>query len=267
MPASPPVRAQHPSGLFDVSDKVVVVTGGSRGMGRAIARGFAEQGARVYICSRTRAECAEAAADVARHGVCIGIPADLSTVEGCRDFASEFGAYEDCLDVLVNNAGTIWSQALDEYSESGWSKVFDINVQGVFFLTQSLLPSLRRAATQSDPARIVNIGSIAGFRVPEHDTFAYSASKAAVHQLTRHLASRLAGEHVTVNAIAPGRFRSDMLEKAIAIEGEEALLAPIPLGRFVEDDDLIGSALFLSSAAGSAVTGTVLPVDCGYGTL
>ncbi|MGX7724835.1 SDR family NAD(P)-dependent oxidoreductase [Rhodococcus pyridinivorans] len=253
--------------LYDVSGKIVVVTGGSRGIGRAIARGFVQAGARTYICARDAQVCDATARELSEWGECVSIPADLGNAEGCKDFAARLAARESRVDVLVNNAGTIWTQPLAEYPESGWTKVFDLNVKGTFFLVQSLLGMLKASASVESPARVVNIGSIAGFRVPDHETYAYSSSKAAVHQLSKHLAAQLASDQVTVNVIAPGRYRSEMLERAIELEGADPLLAPIPLGRFVEDDDLVGAAIFLASKAGSALTGVVLPVDCGYGTL
>lgn len=254
-------------GLYGVAGKVVVVTGGSRGIGRALARGFVQAGARTYICARDAQRCDDTARELGEFGDCFSIPADLGSAEGCRDFARELASRESRVDVLVNNAGAIWTQSLSDYSEAGWSKVFDLNVKGTFFLVQSLLDMLKTSAEPYSPARVINIGSVSGFRVPEHETYAYSSSKAAVHQLSRHLAAQLAPSGVTVNVIAPGRYRSEMLERAIELEGEGPLLAPIPLGRFVEDDDLVGAAVFLASRAGAAVTGAVLPVDCGYGTV
>lgn len=253
--------------LYGVAGKVVVVTGGSRGIGKAIARGFVRAGARTYICARDKQACDAAAQELAKSGECISVPADLSNADGCHEFATRLASYESCVDVLVNNAGTIWTQPLAEYAESGWEKVFDLNVKGTFFLVQALLEMLKTSARAQAPARIVNIGSIAGFRVPDHETYAYSSSKAAVHQLSKHLAAQLSSDRIAVNVIAPGRYRSEMLERAIELEGADALLDPIPLGRFVEDDDLVGAALFLASKAGSALTGVVLPVDCGYGTV
>ena len=253
--------------LYGVAGKVVVVTGGSRGIGRALAEGFIRAGARTYICARDEQACDTAAQELTKFGECVSVPADLSTADGCRNFATRLAAYESRVDVLVNNAGTIWAQPLAEYAESGWEKVFDLNVKGTFFLVQSLLEMLKAAARAHSPARVINIGSIAGFRVPDHETYAYSSSKAAVHQLSKHLAAQLASERIAVNVIAPGRYRSEMLERAIDLEGADSLLAPIPLGRFVEHDDLVGAAIFLASKAGSAVTGAILPVDCGYGTV
>jgi NAD(P)-dependent dehydrogenase (short-subunit alcohol dehydrogenase family) len=259
--------SQPDTGLFDVAGKVVVVTGGSRGIGYGIAEGFVRAGARVYICSRKEADCVEAAAGLAEEGDCHGMAANLGSVEGCRAFAAELATREERVDVLVNNAGNIWVEKLADYPESGWDKVFDLNVKGVFYLVQALMPLLRAGASQEDPGRIINVGSIDAFHVPDHETYAYSASKAAVHQLSKHLASQLAPSHLTVNVIAPGRYRSQMLENAIELEGAEEMLAPIPLKRFAVADDLAGAAIFLSSRAGSFITGAVLPVDGGHATL
>jgi NAD(P)-dependent dehydrogenase (short-subunit alcohol dehydrogenase family) len=253
-------------GLFDVTGKVVLVTGGSRGIGYAVAEAFVAAGARVYICSRKSADCAHAADELATRGDCVAIPADLGTVEGCRLLAAEIGARETKLDVLINNAGALWAETIDSYPEAGWDKVFNINVKGPFFLIQALLPLLRKAATPSDPARIINMGSIDAFHVPDHETYAYSASKAAIHQLSRHLAAQLAPQAITVNVVAPGRFESRMLQNAIDIEGAEELLRPIPLRRFADGADLAGAALYLASRAGSFVTGAMLPVDGGHAT-
>lgn len=252
--------------LFAVTGKTVIVTGGSRGIGFGIAEGFVRAGARVYICSRKEADCTEAARELSAHGSCLALPANLGTVEGVRAFAAALARVESRVDVLVNNAGNLWVDDLADYPEDGWDKVFNLNVKAPFFLVQSLLPMLNAAATPSDPARIINIGSINAFHVPDHETYAYASSKAAVHQLSRHLARRLAAEHITVNVIAPGRYRSPMLESAIDVEGAEDLLAPIPLGRFAEGPDLAGAAIYLASRAGAFVTGAVLPVDGGHAT-
>jgi NAD(P)-dependent dehydrogenase (short-subunit alcohol dehydrogenase family) len=255
----------HPN-LFDVAGKVVVVTGGSRGIGFGIAEGFVRAGARVYICSRKLEDCEKAAAELSAYGECHALAANLSSAERTRDFATRLAERESRVDVLVNNAGNIWVEKLADYPESGWDKVFDLNVKGVFFLTQALIPLLEASARSDDPSRIINIGSIDAFHVPEHETYAYTSSKAAVHQLSKHLALKLAPSHITVNVIAPGRYRSQMLENAIELEGADEMLAPIPLKRFAEGADLAGAAIYLSSRAGSFVTGAVLPVDGGHAT-
>jgi NAD(P)-dependent dehydrogenase (short-subunit alcohol dehydrogenase family) len=252
--------------LFDVRGKVVVVTGGSRGIGRSIAEGFVKAGAAVYICSRDAEACAVAAGDLSQHGECHAIPANLGTVVGCQAFATELAGQTANLDVLVNNAGAVWVESFEDYPESGWDKVFDLNVKGSFFLVQALLPLLRAAASPDDPARIINIGSIDGFHVPKHETYAYPASKAAVHQLSRHLAAQLTSASITVNAIAPGMFMSKMMKGTVEQRGEASVLAPVPLKRFVSPSDMAGAAIFLASPAGSYITGAVLPVDGGTAT-
>jgi NAD(P)-dependent dehydrogenase (short-subunit alcohol dehydrogenase family) len=258
--------AVAPSDLFDVSGKVVLVTGGSRGIGFGIAEGFVRAGARVYLCSRKAEDVERAATRLSELGDCVGLQANLGSVEGCRQLASEVATLEQRIDVLVNNAGNIWVEKLADYPESGWDKVFDLNVKGVFFLVQALMPMIETGASADDPARIINIGSIDAFHVPDHETYAYSASKAAVHHLTKHLAAQLAAVPVTVNCIAPGRYRSQMLENAIELEGADEMLSPIPLKRFADGDDLAGTAIYLASRAGSFVTGAVLPVDGGHAT-
>jgi NAD(P)-dependent dehydrogenase (short-subunit alcohol dehydrogenase family) len=252
--------------LFDVSGKTVLVTGGSRGIGYSIAEGFVKAGARVYICGRNAEKCDQAAKELSQFGDCHSLPAHLGSVEGCRSFAQAFGARESRLDVLVNNAGSLWAETLADYPESGWDKVYDVNVKGPFFLVQALLPLLEASASREDPARVINIGSIDAFHVPHHETYAYTSSKAAVHQLSLHLAAQLAPRSITVNVIAPGMFKSKMLQGTLEARGEEAVLAPVPLKRFAGPSDLAGAAIFLASTAGSYVTGAVLPVDGGTAT-
>jgi NAD(P)-dependent dehydrogenase (short-subunit alcohol dehydrogenase family) len=243
--------------LFSVEGKTVVVTGGSRGIGRMIATGFVEAGATVYISSRKAAEVEKTAAELG----CVAVPADLSTAEG-RDSLVE--AVGGPLDVLVNNAGATWGAPLDDYPESAFDKLWNINVKGIFYLTRQFLPQLRSAASADNPARVINVGSIDGIRVPATENYAYSASKSAVHMLTRHLAKQLAPEHITVNAIAPGPFDSKMMAFALDDpDTRQAIASSIPLGRIGRPDDMAGAAIYLSSRAGAYLTGTVIPVDGG----
>jgi len=196
--------------LFDVSGKVAVVTGGSRGIGAMIAEGFVANGVRTYITARKVDELEATAARLSAFGECIPIASDLSTVEGIKQFAAAIRERESALHILVNNAGATWGAAIDEFPESGWDKVMDLNVKSIFFLTQQLLPALRAARTDEDPARVINIGSVNGITNAHGNNYGYSASKAAVHQLTRQLGADLAKEGVNVNAIAPGLFPSKM---------------------------------------------------------
>ena len=254
------------SDIFSIKGKVAVVTGGSRGIGLMIARGFVEAGARVYISARKAQACNEAAAELSKVGECISVPADLGTVEGAAHVVDEVARREKALHILVNNAGATWGAPLAEFPDSGWDKIMGINVKGVFHLTVKSLPLLRAAASKDDPARVINIGSIDGLRVPFFDNFSYSASKAAVHMLTRHLAHTLVKEHVTVNAIAPGLFPSKMTEFLFQGPGDDAATQNIPMGRAGRQDDIAGACIFLSSRAGSYLTGAIIPVDGGVST-
>jgi NAD(P)-dependent dehydrogenase (short-subunit alcohol dehydrogenase family) len=252
------------SDLFSIKGKVALVTGGSRGIGLMIARGYVEAGAKTYISSRKAAVCDEVAKELSKTGACIALPADLSTEAECRRLADEIAKRETKLDILVNNAGANWGAPLAEYPDSAWDKVLALNVKSIFHLTRFLVPLLEKASKPGDPARVINIGSIDGMRVPALENYSYSASKAAVHMLTRHLAKRLASEHITVNAIAPGPFESKMMAWALENpEAREAIEAEVPLGRIGRPDDVAGLTLLLCSRAGSYMTGTVIPLDGG----
>jgi NAD(P)-dependent dehydrogenase (short-subunit alcohol dehydrogenase family) len=250
--------------LFSIDDKVALVTGGSRGIGLMIARGFVEAGAKVYISSRKADVCDRVAAELAAHGTCVSLPADLATEAGARELAAAFSAREQALHVLVNNAGANWGAPLAEFPDSAWDKVLALNVKAVFHLTRHLLPQLERAARPGDPARVINIGSIDGLQAPFLETYAYSASKAAVHHLTRVLAHKLA-PRITVNAIAPGPFESKMMHETLE-RFRDAIVGSCPLGRIGEPEDVAGAAIYLASRAGAYLTGAVIPVDGGITT-
>ncbi|MBI5284340.1 MAG: SDR family oxidoreductase [Chloroflexi bacterium] len=251
--------------LFDIKGKVAVVTGGSRGIGLMIARGFVEAGAKVYISSRKADVCDATAAELSKSGQCLSIPGDVGSEAGCRALADAVARREQRVHILVNNAGANWGAPLAEYPDSAFDKVLATNVKGVFHLMRFMLPLLEKAATDDDPARVINIGSIDGLQAPALETYAYSSSKAAVHHLTRVLAHRLAPSRVTVNAIAPGPFESKMMEATLARFGD-AIRASCPLGRIGRPEDMAGTAIFLASRAGSYLTGTVIPVDGGIST-
>ena len=252
------------SELFDIKGRTALVTGGSRGIGFMIAGGLVRAGARVLIASRKEAELNAAAQELAREGECSAIPADLSKPEGAAGLAEAVRERFEALHILVNNAGATWGAPLEEFPQSGWDRVIGTNVEGIFHLTTRLLPALRAAASPEDPARVINIGSIDGLRAPVMDNYSYSASKAAVHMLTRHLARRLAPEHITVNAIAPGPFESRMTAFMLDSEaGRSAIEQMVPLGRIGRPDDAAGLTLFLASRAGSYLTGVVIPLDGG----
>jgi NAD(P)-dependent dehydrogenase (short-subunit alcohol dehydrogenase family) len=251
--------------LFSVEGKTAVVTGGSRGVGLMIARGLVEAGAEVVISSRKLEPLEAAAAELAEIGKCTAVQADLSSQEGAVALAAAVGERFDRLDILVNNAGANWGAPLEDYPDGAWDRVLDTNVRGIFQLTVESLGLLRAAASKEDPARVINIGSVDGIRAPLTESYAYSASKAAVHQLTRHLAKRLASEQITVNAIAPGPFPSKMMAFLLDDPDRRSMVEQqIPLGRVGEPDDVVGLAIFLASRAGAYLTGTVIPLDGGY---
>jgi NAD(P)-dependent dehydrogenase (short-subunit alcohol dehydrogenase family) len=250
--------------LFSVSGKTAVVTGGSRGVGLMIARGLVEAGADVAISSRKADALESAASELTKLGSCTAIQADLSSQEGATALAAAVRERFDRLDLLVNNAGATWGEPIDSYPDAAWDRVLDTNVRGVFQLTVGVLDLLRASASADDPARVVNVGSIDGLKAPMMESYAYSASKAAVHQLTRHLAKRLASEQITVNAIAPGPFESKMTAFMLDDPAARAVVEQqVPLGRIGRSDDVVGTTLFLASRAGSYLTGTVIPVDGG----
>jgi len=247
--------------LFDLSGKVAVVTGGSRGIGAMIARGFVSNGVRTYITARREDELQATAAELSEIGECIAMPANLSTLEGVKAFAAAVAEREERLHILVNNAGASWGATVDEFPEGGWDKVMDLNVKALFFLTQALLPKLRAAGTAEDPARVVNIGSINGLSYAPLLNYSYTASKAAVHHLSRQLAVDLAADNINVNAIAPGFFPSKMT--AHMLEHEAEMVKDIPRGRIGTPEDAAGAAIFLCSRASAFVTGNVLALDGG----
>jgi NAD(P)-dependent dehydrogenase (short-subunit alcohol dehydrogenase family) len=252
--------------LFSIKGKTAVVTGGSRGIGLMIARGFLEAGvAKVYITARKAEQVAAADEELNKIGPCVSVVADLSTQEGLDHFAEEVSSREPALHILVNNAGAAWGAPIEEFPASGFDKVLSLNVKGVFELTKRLLPLLEKAASPDDPARVINIGSVDGIRVPMLENYSYSASKAGVHMLTRHLAHHLVDRHINVNAIAPGPFPSKMT-KFLFEAGEDVVAQSVPMGRVGRPDDMAGVAIFLSSRAGSYLTGAIIPVDGGVST-
>ncbi|MFT4744321.1 MAG: NAD(P)-dependent dehydrogenase (short-subunit alcohol dehydrogenase family) [Nitriliruptoraceae bacterium] len=251
--------------LFDVSGRHAVVTGGSRGIGAMITEGLLRGGVEVIISSRKQDELAATAAALSALGTVHAVAADLSTEDGIGLLTEAVTArWGTSLDILVNNAGAVWGAPIDEFPADAFDKVLGINVKAPFLLTQALLPHLRAAATEGHPARVINIGSIDGIRVPQMDNFSYSASKAAIHQLTRHLAQTLAAANITVNAIAPGPFASKMTAFALATpEARAAVADHVPMGRIGTPEDVAGTVIYLASRAGAYLTGAVIPVDGG----
>ncbi len=246
--------------LFSLKGRVALITGGSRGIGRMIAAGFLAQGARVYISARKAQACDQTASELSSMGPCVSLPADVSTVEGAHALVAAYSKHESVLDILVNNAGAAWGAPYDEFPESGWDKVVDLNLKAPFFLTQALTPLLRKAATDH-LAKVINIASIDGISVNPQETYSYAASKAGLIQLTRRMALRLAPERIVVSAIAPGAFASDM--NKVARDHADEVARHIPAGRIGRDEDMAGAAIYLASRAGDYVVGSTLVVDGG----
>ncbi|WP_460751750.1 SDR family oxidoreductase [Nocardiopsis oceani] len=250
--------------LFSVEGKTAVVTGGTSGIGRMIAEGLVKAGARVIVSSRKPQACEETAAELSHFGECVPVPADVSAEHGAVALAEAVRERFDGLHILVNNAGTTWGAPLEDFPDAAWDKLVNLNLVGLFRLTVALLPSLRATGSDEDPARVINIGSLAGTKPTDLENYAYSATKAGAHMLSRHLARRLTGDHITVNTIAPGYFASRM--SAFILEDQDArqeLEASIPRGRTGRPEDIVGTTLFLSSRAGAYLTGTLIPLDGG----
>jgi NAD(P)-dependent dehydrogenase (short-subunit alcohol dehydrogenase family) len=248
--------------LFSLAGRTALVTGGSRGIGKMIATGFIEYGAKVYISARKADECNATAAELsATGGTCISLPQDISTVAGCRALADEIKRREPHLDILVNNAGAAWAEPFDEFPEQGWDKVMNLNVKSPFFLLQALHGALKAAASDDQPAKVINIASIDGIRLNPLETYSYHASKSALIYLTRRLAAKLVQERIVVNAIAPGPFASQM--NRAARDHADVVAARTPMGRIGRDEDMAGAAIYLASRAGDYVVGETIAVDGG----
>ncbi|MBV8620751.1 MAG: SDR family oxidoreductase [Curvibacter sp.] len=248
------------SELFSLQGRSALITGGSRGIGRMIAEGFLAQGARVYISARKAEACQQTAAELSRLGPCVALPGDVSTLAGAQALAAAYAQHEDALDILVNNAGAAWGAPFDEFPESGWDKVVDLNLKAPFFLTQTLAPLLRKAAAQR-PAKVIHIASIDGISVNPMETYSYAASKSGLIHLTRRMALRLIQDNIVVSAIAPGAFASEMNRDAR--DHGDAVAARIPARRIGVAEDMAGAAIFLASRAGDYVVGSTLTVDGG----
>lgn len=251
--------------LFDLTGRTAVVTGGTRGIGLMIAQGLVDAGCRVLVTSRDAAACRAAAAQLSRSGKAHALASDLSTEAGCLALAAEVADRFPALDVLVNNAGANWAEPIDSFPMVGWDKVLSLNLRSPFLLTRALLPQLESAGTADRPARVINVGSVEGLSVSRRPIYAYSASKAALHHLTRLLAYELGPRHVTVNAVAPGAFATKMTQATLE-HAQAAVVAATPLGRIGRPEDMAGIAVFLASQAGAFVTGAVIPIDGGLVT-
>ena len=246
--------------LFSLKGRSALITGGSRGIGRMIAEGFLRAGARVYISARKADACVATADELSVIGPCVSLPADVSTQGGVQQLVAAYQQHEQSLDILVNNAGAAWGAPYEEFPESGWDKVVDLNLKAPFFLTQALTPLLKRAATDH-LAKVIHIASIDGVSVNPQETYSYAASKAGLIHLTRRMALKLAPERIVVSAIAPGAIASTM-NKDARDRGDE-IAKRIPLGRIGTPEDMAGAAIFLASRAGDYVVGSTLIVDGG----
>ena len=248
------------SQMFSLKGRSALITGGSRGIGRMIAEGFLRQGARVYISARKAEACDATAKELSAIGPCVSLPGDVSTLEGVQQLVAALQQHGQTLDILVNNAGAAWGAPYDEFPESGWDKVVDLNLKAPFFLTQALTPMLRAAATDH-LAKVIHIASIDGVSVNPQETYSYAASKAGLIHLTRRMALKLAPERIAVSAIAPGAFASTMNKDAR--DHADEVSRRIPLGRIGTPEDMAGAAIFLASRAGDYVVGSTLIVDGG----
>jgi 2-deoxy-D-gluconate 3-dehydrogenase len=248
------------SDMFSLEGRIALVTGGSRGIGKMIAKGFLDQGAaKVYISSRKAPACLETAEELGPR--CIALPQDVSTVEGVKALAAAYSAKEDKLDILVNNAGAAWGAAFDEFPESGWDKVLDLNLKSPFFLTQALHGALKTAGSHAQPSKVINICSIDGIRLNPQETYSYHASKAGLIYLTRRMAAKLIEDNIVVTGIAPGAFASEM--NRVARDHGDEIAKRIPSRRIGTDEDMQGVAIYLASRAGDYVVGETIAVDGG----
>lgn len=247
------------STLFSLDGRTALVTGGSRGIGLMIAKGYLAQGAKVYISSRKADVCDAVAEELGPN--CISLPADVSTVDGCKALVAAYAQHETSLDILVNNAGAAWGANFEDYPESGWDKVMDLNVKSPFFLTQAFYKALQGNASQSTPSKVINIASIDGLRLNPWETYSYQASKAAVINLTKRMAARLVRDHIYVTAIAPGAFPSEM--NRAARDHADTVSTGIPNKRIGNDEDMAATAIFLAARSGNYVIGETIAVDGG----
>jgi NAD(P)-dependent dehydrogenase (short-subunit alcohol dehydrogenase family) len=247
--------------LFSLAGRTALITGGSRGIGKMIARGFIAHGAKVYISARKAPACFETAEELSKEGVCVALPQDVSNVQGAQALVAAYAKHEPKLDILVNNAGAAWGADFDEFPESGWDKVMNLNVKSPFFLTQALHRMLKAAATFEKPSKVINITSIDGIRPNPQQTYSYQASKAGLIHMTRRMAAELITDHIVVSSLAPGAFASDM--NRVARDQADEVSKYIPSGRIGTDEDMAGAAIFLASRAGDYVVGSTLTVDGG----
>jgi NAD(P)-dependent dehydrogenase (short-subunit alcohol dehydrogenase family) len=251
--------------LFSLEGKTALVTGGSRGVGAMITEGLVAAGCRVYISSRTVGDCEQTAERLKAYpGECLPLPGDISTTDGIETVVASLSGLENSVDILVNNAGTAWGEPFEKFSEKGWDRVMNLNAKSVFFLTQKMMPLLKRQASAEDPSRVINITSILGSRTDPMMAYSYCASKAALAQMTKNLAYDLAKDNITVNGISPGFFPSQMTAHIMADEdANKAMLSKARFQRYGKAEELAGLAIYLCSRSGAYVTGDIIPIDGG----
>ena len=250
-----------PQQLFSLKGRTALVTGGSRGIGRMIAEGFLRAGARVYVSARKAEACDATAKELSALGHCVSLPGDVSTLEGVHALVAAYRQHEQTLDILVNNAGAAWGAPFDEFPESGWDKVMDLNLKSPFFLTQALHGALKAAASHDQPAKVINICSIDGIRLNPQETYSYHASKSGLIYLTRRMAAELIKDSINVTGIAPGAFASEM--NRVARDQGDEIAKRIPSRRIGRDEDMAAAAIYLASRAGDYVVGETIAVDGG----
>ena len=253
------------SGLFDLTGKTALVTGGAQGLGRMITEGLLRAGATVAITSRKQDICMAAASEMAGLGKCIPLPCDLSSPEAAVDLARRYrDAAGSKLHILVNNAGKTWGAPVDSFPDKGWAGVLMVNLQAPFTLVREFLPELEAAGSADDPARVINIGSVAGTNPQGLSAYSYSASKAAMHMLSRDLAGDLAGRNINVNAVLPGFFPTNMTAHMRSDDNvDPTLLGKIPMHRLGRPEVIPGVIVFLTAPAAAYVTGAEIPLDGG----
>ena len=251
--------------LFSLEGKTALVTGGSRGVGAMITEGLVSAGCRVYISSRTAADCEQTVERLKDYpGECLALPADISSLDGIEALVAGLSKREDSVDILVNNAGVAWGEPFEKFSEKGWDRVMNLNAKSVFFLTQKMMPLLKRSASAEDPSRVINITSILGSRTDPMMAYSYCASKAALAQMTKNLAYDLAKDNITVNGISPGFFPSQMTAHIMADEeANKAMLSKARFQRYGKVEEIAGLSIYLCSKSGAYVTGDVIPIDGG----
>jgi NAD(P)-dependent dehydrogenase (short-subunit alcohol dehydrogenase family) len=256
---------EYTASIFGLEGKTALVTGGATGIGYMITHALVSAGAKVYIASRKFEACQTAAESLTElPGSCVPFGADLATEEGVVSLAKFINDNEESLDILVNNSGRSWGTAFEQFPWKAWEDIMTLNVTAPFTLIRELSPLLSVSGSAQDPSRVINIGSVMGMEPHGFPAYSYSASKAAIHHITRYLSNELARKHITVNAIAPGPFPSGMT--AFFAENEKltaAVTRGVPLGRMGRPEDFAGLILCLCGLSGAYITGAIIPLDGG----